>query len=75
MISPTLTRRQWLAGTAGALALPAVAEPGYPNRPIELIVPAGAGGGTDALARALPTPRASTCRSRSPCSTAPAPPA
>ena len=26
---------------------------GYPNRPIELIVPAGAGGGTDVLARAF----------------------
>lgn len=53
MVRPSLTRRQLLGASAAALALPVTAEPGYPNRPIELIVPAGAGGGTDALARAF----------------------
>lgn len=49
-------RRQVVGQLAAALALPAFAQSnpsGYPNRPIELIVPAGAGGGTDALARAF----------------------
>ena len=51
-----ISRRTVLAGlTAGALpsAVFAQASGGYPNRPIELIVPAGAGGGTDVLARAF----------------------
>jgi tripartite-type tricarboxylate transporter receptor subunit TctC len=51
-----LTRRTLLAAsgfvTAGAtLGKPAVAQGRYPNRPIQLIVPWGAGGGTDATAR------------------------
>ena len=49
-----LTRRQLLATAAAVAALPTslLAQSGaYPNRPIELIVPAGAGGGTDVLAR------------------------
>ena len=53
-------RRTWLAGTAGALAglalaaaaFPAAAQ-SYPSRPITLIVPWGAGGGTDATARII----------------------
>lgn len=54
----TLNRRQALAVAAGTAALATLpgtlrAEPGYPNRPVELIVPAGAGGGTDVLARAF----------------------
>lgn len=48
-----VTRRQVIGTLAAALAAPAFAQSGYPNRPIELIVPAGAGGGTDALARAF----------------------
>jgi tripartite-type tricarboxylate transporter receptor subunit TctC len=52
---PTIHRRA-LLGTALLAGLPGVLRAqsgGYPNRPIELIVPAGAGGGTDVLARAF----------------------
>jgi len=48
-----LIRRKWLACTAAALALAfgGVAAAAYPDRPITIIVPWGAGGGTDAVAR------------------------
>src|SRR5438128_347939 len=51
------TRRTWLAAalatlTLGATALPAAAQ-NYPSRPITMIVPWGAGGGTDATARII----------------------
>src|SRR4051812_14308684 len=50
-------RRQLLAASLGALALLAAAAPAvaqnYPARPITLIVPWGAGGGTDATARII----------------------
>ncbi|HZY18138.1 MAG TPA: tripartite tricarboxylate transporter substrate binding protein [Ramlibacter sp.] len=49
------TRRAWVATAMGALALacalPAAAQANYPSRPVTLIVPWGAGGGTDATAR------------------------
>jgi len=45
------TRRTFLAASAAVLAAPALAQGRYPNRPIQLIVPWGAGGGTDATAR------------------------
>ena len=48
--------RRSLLGLAAAQCLPAAVfaqGSGYPQRPIELIVPAGAGGGTDVLARAF----------------------
>ncbi|WP_293421945.1 Bug family tripartite tricarboxylate transporter substrate binding protein [Phreatobacter sp.] len=50
-----LTRRHLMAGAAGAglvsqLSAPAIAQ-AFPARPIQLIVPWGAGGGTDATAR------------------------
>ena len=47
-----LSRRTLLGAAAAApLALPAIAQPRYPNRPIQMICPWGAGGGTDATAR------------------------
>lgn len=51
--SSRVTRRQVVGTLAASLVAPALAQSGYPSRPIELIVPAGAGGGTDALARAF----------------------
>src|SRR6478736_4804310 len=52
-------RRQLLAAALGALALLGAAAPAaaqnYPSRPIQLIVPWGAGGGTDATARIIGT--------------------
>lgn len=51
------TRRSLMAAALGALALAATALPAaaqnYPSRPITLIVPWGAGGGTDATARII----------------------
>jgi tripartite-type tricarboxylate transporter receptor subunit TctC len=53
----TRSRRSLLAGAIAALALVASALPAaaqtYPSRPITLIVPWGAGGGTDATARII----------------------
>jgi tripartite-type tricarboxylate transporter receptor subunit TctC len=47
-----VSRRVLMAGGAGlALARPALSQARYPARPIQLIVPWGAGGGTDATAR------------------------
>src|SRR4051794_17258389 len=55
MSSSHISRRAVLAATAACCVAPRAlfAQSGnYPNHPIELIVPAGAGGGTDVLARA-----------------------
>jgi tripartite-type tricarboxylate transporter receptor subunit TctC len=55
-----LPRRQFLHLAAAAAALPAVSRVAraqtYPSRPVTLIVPYPAGGGIDALARALSEP-------------------
>lgn len=42
-----------LAASAAAVAVPAAAQSDYPNRPIKLVVPYGAGGGTDQMARLI----------------------
>lgn len=49
----TIRRRRLLQGTAGALALPALAhaQDAWPSRPIRCIVPLPPGGGTDTVAR------------------------
>jgi tripartite-type tricarboxylate transporter receptor subunit TctC len=44
-----------LSLAAVAVATPVMAQSDYPNRPIQMIVPWGAGGGTDAVARILGT--------------------
>jgi len=44
-------RRAILGAAAATLATPAIAQPRFPARPVQLLVPWGAGGGTDATAR------------------------
>ncbi len=55
----TATRRTLLAcaaaGVAGAILPVAAQAPAWPNRPIKLIVPYAAGGGTDIIARSIAT--------------------
>jgi tripartite-type tricarboxylate transporter receptor subunit TctC len=54
---PILSRRTLLAASGAALAAPlaapALGQGNYPTRPIQLLVPWGAGGGTDATARII----------------------
>jgi tripartite-type tricarboxylate transporter receptor subunit TctC len=57
MLKMTLLRRQFLHLAAGAVALPASSHAAraqaYPSRPITMLVPFPAGGGTDAVARMI----------------------
>ncbi len=55
-----IDRRTFLAGTAAALAAPAALAQTYPSRPVHLIVPYPAGGGTDFFARLVATPMSQT---------------
>jgi tripartite-type tricarboxylate transporter receptor subunit TctC len=53
-----ITRRNVLkgaaaAGAAGLITSPAIAQAKWPNRPVTLVCPWGAGGGTDATARII----------------------
>jgi tripartite-type tricarboxylate transporter receptor subunit TctC len=48
------TRRQWVLGTAAAIALPRLSyAQNFPNKPIRYICPWPAGGSTDAVVRAI----------------------
>ncbi len=51
----TPSRRSLFAASGALLAAPALAQRGWPNRPVQLICPWGAGGGTDATARIIAT--------------------
>ncbi len=47
----SISRRRFTAGAAASLALPVLAQPAWPNRPIRIIVPYTPGGFTDNMAR------------------------
>ncbi|MFO0185125.1 MAG: tripartite tricarboxylate transporter substrate binding protein, partial [Alphaproteobacteria bacterium] len=52
-MSMLLGRRAVMAGLAGALATPALAQARFPDRPIRMMVPWTPGGATDIQMRAL----------------------
>ncbi len=49
----TILKGAAAAGAAGLIASPAIAQAKWPNRPVTLVCPWGAGGGTDATARII----------------------
>jgi tripartite-type tricarboxylate transporter receptor subunit TctC len=51
-----LTRRHALATLAAPLAAPALAQEGWPTRPVRIVVPFAASGGADTFARLLTDP-------------------
>ncbi|WP_424812044.1 Bug family tripartite tricarboxylate transporter substrate binding protein [Roseococcus sp. YIM B11640] len=53
MLQGKVARRAILAGGASLLAAPAIAQSSWPDRPIRLIVPFGAGGAIDTLSRTV----------------------
>ena len=48
-----LHRRALIAAPLAALAMPAIAQDRYPNRPIRLVIPVGVGGVTDIVGRIM----------------------
>jgi tripartite-type tricarboxylate transporter receptor subunit TctC len=52
-MSPVNVARLACAALAAALAVPAFPQAGYPGKPVRLIVPSSAGGGTDIVARII----------------------
>jgi len=48
-----LSRRILLGATAATLAAPAMAQPRWPSRPVQMLCPWAAGGGTDAVLRMI----------------------
>lgn len=50
---PSVLRRQLIAASGALLATPAFAQTPWPDRPIRLIVPFGAGGAVDTLSRTV----------------------
>lgn len=50
---PGIDRRAMLAGMASSLAAPALAQQGFSNKPVQVVVPFAAGGAADIIGRAI----------------------